>query len=141
MSISLSFYSMLMLLLMSFVGKSKTVQNMIRYMGSSSPVRNGHMLAHSLGCYMYVFHFASLWHIILSLILCSMPITLNKHSHMRVFQHFTLLFLYLKPFIGHGPVVLNVLNMSIFLLLFMLHVTRLMTTTRKQQSPLHTLWQ
>ena len=56
---------------------------------------------------------------------------LNRRSHLIVFRPYIWASLRLKPFTGHGLVVLTVRNMSHSPLPFMLHVRRLMSTMGK----------
>jgi hypothetical protein len=76
-----------------------------------------------------------------SLMYFSMPIMPNKPSHLTKSRSFIWQFPHSRPFTGHGLLGLTVQNTSRLRLLFMQHVKRLMSTTRKLRSLLHTLCQ
>lgn len=71
-------------------------------------------------------------HTKLDLMCFSMPITPSMHFHPRIFQHFIMQYLHLKPSTERGLAGLPIQNIICLLLHFMPHVERLMSTMEKQ---------
>jgi hypothetical protein len=138
-------HSASMLLSMNFAGKSKTWQNVIKSVSSSSQVGSGRASAHFLDCSVYVTVSSAYLNLTVVTSMRTMP---NKHFRPRIPQRFTLQSQLLRPFTGHGPVDPSARNLatqnpsvrnpSHSLPPSTLRVTKLMSTTRRPRTLLRT---